>query len=455
MTQGSIQIENKSLLHALGMVALPIALQSLITSSLSFVDNLMIGAVGESALAATGLATQFYFIQWMMLFGFCSGCSTFMAQFWGVKDLKSIRKVAGFAAVACFSASLLFFLVAVFAPGFVIRLFTDIPEIIELGKGYVRMGALCFLCTSITVPLTAALRTTQQTAIPLKISILAFSMNTFLNYVFIFGNFGVPALGVRGAALATVFSRVVELSLVLIAIFVKKNILAGPLSDFLGWDKAFLKRIVTNAIPTTVNETVWGLGTAAYNAAYGRMGVTEFAAMQASTTINSMFVLASFSLGDALLILVGQRLGQGELDYAYELAKKILKFGLIVGVAAGTVLVISSRLIVQCFDFTPDGRRYAVLILTVYGSFMWLKLFSGMNVTGSFRVGGDTKYAMMMEICTMWLVGVPLAYMGALYLKLPIYIVALIVQTEEVVKGVLCYRRFKSKKWVRNMIRGI
>lgn len=455
MTEKPITIENRTLFRSLGVVALPIALQSLITSSLSLVDNLMVGAVSESALAATGLATQFYFIQWMMLFGFTSGCATFMAQFWGVQDLKNIRKVVGFAITVCFSVSMLFFLVAIFVPQIVIHMFTNIPEIIEMGKGYVRMGALCFLCTSITVPLTSALRTTQQTLVPLKISVTAFTMNTCLNYVFIFGHFGFPAMSVRGAALATTISRVVEMSLVLYVIFGRKNKLAGPLRDFFGWERSLIQRIVRNAIPTTINETMWGLGTAAYNAAYGRIGVTAFAAMQASTTINNMFVLASFSLGDAMLILTGQYLGKGQLDHAYEMAKKILKVGVGVGLVLGCVLILSSRIIVGFFEFTPEGKYYAVRILTVFGCCMAMKLFAGMNITGCLRAGGDTRYAMLMEISTMWLIGVPIAFFGALYLELPIYVVVVMVQLEEVVKVVLCFRRFRSKKWLKNVIHGI
>ncbi|WP_206458428.1 MATE family efflux transporter [Anaerovorax sp. IOR16] len=450
-----IVIDNKQLYHSLVVVALPIALQSLIASSLSLVDNLMIGSLGESALAATGLATQLFFIQWMILFGFTSGCSTFMAQFWGVQNIKQIQKVTGFAITICFSSGFLFFIAAAFFPEQVLRIFTNLPEAIEIGSQYMRAGAFCFLCVSITVPLTTALRATQQTAIPLKISGIAFAINTVLNYLLIFGNFGMPALGVVGAAVATVIARVLELTVLIIVIFVRKNKICGKFQDFFGWDRKFARRILNNAIPTTLNEALWGAGTAAYNAVYGRMGITEFAAIQASTTINSMFILAIFSLGDALLILVGQRLGKGELEYAYLLAKKILKIGVIIGAFAGVLLIISSHLIVQFFEFTDEGRMYALNILKVYGIFMVVKLFNGMNVTGTLRAGGDTKYAMTAELCTMWLIGVPIVYVGALWLHLPIYIVVLMAQLEEITKFTLCMKRLTSKKWVRNVIHEI
>lgn len=455
-TKQPITIETKSLYKTLARVALPIALQSLIASSLGLVDNLMVGSLGEAELAAVGLSVQVYFVHWMVMFGFTSGSSTFMSQFWGTHDLVQIRKVTGFAVAVCFTVSLfVFFLPAVFFPEAILRIFTDIPEAITLGVDYVRTGAICFLTISITVPLTAALRTTQQTSIPLKISAFVFATNTFLNYAFIFGNLGAPELGVKGSALATAISRCLELGIILFVIFGRKNRIAGKLGDFFGWSKFFMLRIVSNAVPTTVNETMWGLGMATYNAAYGRMGITEFASIQASSTINNIFVLAIFSLGDAMLILVGQRLGRGELDYAVALARRLLWIGVCIGIVAGTMLILSSRFIIKAFDFTPEGQRYTFLILLVYGVLMAVKLYNGINITGTLRCGGDTKYAMLVEVGCVWLIGVPLVFFGALYLKLPIYFVVLMAQTEEIAKMVLLNHRFRSMKWVKNVIHGI
>ena len=447
-----IIIESRPLYKTLTRVALPIALQSLIASSLNLVDSLMVGSLGEAELAAVGLSAQLFFVHWGVMFGFASGSSAFMAQFWGKQDLHSIRRVTGFAILVCFGVSMLFFLPAVFFPEYVLRIFTNIPAIIELGRDYVRIGAVCFLTISITVPFTAALRATQQTDIPLKISVAAFSTNTFLNYVFIFGNFGAPEMGVKGAALATAISRLLELILVICVIFGRKNILAGKAAEFFDWRSALVARILATALPVMINETMWSLGMATYNAAYGRMGITEFAAIQASSTLNTLFILAIFSLGDALLILVGQRIGMGQMDYAFALAKRLLRIGIVVGAVSGGLLILTSQLIIRLFNFTPEGQRYALLIICVYGVLMPLKVFNGLNIVGTFRCGGDTKFAMFLEVGSVWFIGVPLVFFGALYLALPIYFVVLMAQTEELVKGVLCLRRFRSKKWLNNLI---
>lgn len=450
-----IIIERKSLYKTLARVALPIALQSLIASSLNLLDNLMVGSLGEVELAAVGLSTQLFFIHLGVMFGLASGSSAFMAQFWGKQDVPSIRKVAGFAVTAGFGISLLFFLPAVLMPEKVLGLFTDIPEVIAIGKDFVRIAAVSFLTMGITYPMAASLRTTQQTPTPLKISAIVFSCNTILNYFLIFGHFGAPAMGVKGAALATAISRTLELTIYVYVIFIRKNLIAGKPREFFGWAKPLVVRVLLTAVPVMVNETMWSLGMAAYNAAYGRIGVTEFAAVQASNTLNTLFILAIFSLGDALLILVGQRIGMGQMEYAFALAKRLLRIGIFVGVASGGLLILSSQFIIRLFNFSPQGQHYAFWIICIYGAVMPLKVFNGLNIVGTLRCGGDTRFAMCVEVGAVWLIGVPLVFLGALYFALPVYVVVLMAQTVEIVEVFICSRRFHSRKWLNNLVHDI
>lgn len=450
-----IQIETRSLLVTLRKIALPIALQSLIASSLNLIDTLMVGSLGEVQLASVGLSTQLFFIHWGVLFGFSSGASAFMSQFFGVNDLPNIRKTLGFAVTFCFSIGMVFFLAATFFPSQILRIFTDIPEVIELGAHFLKRFAFCFLTVSITVPCTAALRSTQQTRIPLFISMIVFTVNTVLAYILIFGKFGLPAMGTMGAATALLVSRSLELFLVVFVIFGLKNSIAGPIGEFFSWRKVLVARILASALPVTVNETMWSLGMATYNAFYGRMGVTEYAAIQASNTINQLFILAIFSLGDALLILVGQRIGRGEMDYAFALAKKLLRIGIIVAIVSGGLLIVFSRFIVNVFNFSEEGRYYMLWILTIYGLMMWVKLYGGLNIVGTLRCGGDTRFAMFTEVGGVWGIGVPIVFFGVFYTDLPVYMVVLMAQLEEVAKSLITRHRFHSKKWLKNLIQGI
>lgn len=445
-------IKNKELLGMLGRVALPIALQSLIGSSLNLVDNLMVGSLGELELNAVGVSVQIFFIYWMLMYGFSGGAATYISQFFGACDYKNIRKTTGFTITVALIIGFIFFTVAELFPRQILGIFTKYPEVIDVGVGYVRIGAPTFLMIAITQPFTIALRATQQTRLPLYASALALAMNTFLNYVFIFGKFGAPALGVNGAALATAISRVLEMSFILFVVFGRKNIIAGKFREFFGFERELAGKIAKNALPTTMNETLWGLGTSLYVAAFARIGITEGAAIQACSTINNLFTLAAFSMGDAILILVGQRLGEGKTELAYNMSRKLIKIGLIIGVIMGAGIILMGEPILGLFEFTDRGADYAAKILLVYGLTMWMSLYNAMQVTGCLRCGGDTKFAMLAETGTVWFIGVPLAFITSLYLGWPIYFAVLAVKFEEVVKGVILTKRYLSKKWVRNVI---
>jgi putative MATE family efflux protein len=448
-------IENKKFYATLAAVALPIALQSLISSSLTLVDNLMVGQLGESALSSVGLAIQIFNMQWMVIFGFCTGCSTFITQFWGVKDLSNIRKVTGLGITVCFSISMLFFLTAALVPEFVLGVFTDIPVAIEMGSDYVRTAAPCFLLIAVTQPISATLRATQQTRIPLYVTAFAFCLNTSLNYILIFGHFGAPAMGITGAAMATVASRVVEASLMAGIILSKKNVLSGKIKEFFSFNLNFVRRVFRNATATTVNEGLWGAADAAYNAAYGRMGVTAFAAVQASSTIMNLFAYAAFSMGDASLILIGERLGRGDTEGAYEISQKLVRVGIAVGILLGVMVVVFSGPILGMFELTAEGLYLAKRVIIVRGLVLPMSLYIVIHITGTLRAGGDTKFAMLCEVATMWLIGVPIAFLGALYFKLPIYVIVLLVQIESLTKSILLRKRYRSKKWLNNMIQNM
>lgn len=436
-------------------VALPIALQSLIGSSLSLIDNLMVGSLGELELNAVGVSVQIFFIHWMLLFGFCGGAATFISQFFGVKDFGNIRRTTGFAVTVAVGIGLVFFIAAEIFPRQIIGIFTRFPEVIDVGVSYIRVGAPTFFMLAITQPFTIALRATQQTRLPLYASAMALVTNTLLNYILIFGKFGAPAMGVQGAALATVIARFLEMCLILFIVFGRENVISGKIKEFFSYSKTLAFRIVKNALPTTANETLWGFGTALYIAAFARIGITEGAAIQACNTINNLFALAAFSIGDAVLILVGQKLGEGKIELAYNMSKKLLKIAFVIGVIFGAGIIILGKPVLMLFDFTAEGADFAHKILIVYGATLWINLYDAVQVTGTLRCGGDTKYAMFIETGTIWLIGVPLAFITSLYLHWPIYFAVMAVKVEEVVKACLLTKRFLSKKWLKNVIDNI
>ncbi len=449
------RLDSKSFYKKLTSLALPIAIQSFISSSLNLVDNLMVGSLGETELAAVGIGLQPFFLFWMVMFGFNGGCSTFTAQFWGARNLENIRRVIGFAVTVCVAVGFLFFIFVWGFTGIFVGLFTSDLAATELAIAYIRIGSPAFLMMGISLPLQISLRATQQPRIPLAISMVAFSTNTFLNYVFIFGHFGAPAMGVQGAAMATVFSRALELILVLWMVFVRKNIIAGPLKQFFHWNKMLAVRLFRNSIPTTANEVAWGLGMTVCNMAYAQAGITAYAAVRASLTIFDLFILFAFSLGDAALIILGEHLGRRERDYAIDASKKLVKITLIIGVVSGGLLILAAKPLLGFYEFSEEGWIFAYRIILVFAFTMWVDLYSGIHIVGILRGGGDTRFAMFTEVGTIWLLAVPLAFFGTVVWDMPIYLVILLVRMENLVKALIVTKRWVSCKWANTVIRGM
>ena len=453
--EGRIENENRQLYKKLARIAVPISIQGVVSATLNLIDNLMVGFLGEADLAAVGIASQIYFIHYLILYGFTSGTATFMAQFYGAKDYKNIRKVVGFSIVVAFCVAVVFFVSAFFFTDNILGIYSNDPRIIEMARPYVKIGTACFFFLAFSVPLEMAFKATQQTRVPLIVSTVVFSTNTCLNYIFIFGKFGAPAMGVAGAALATAIARFLEVLISLIFTHRKSNCFHGSYRDFFGWKKEMVLRIVKNSMPTTLNELLWSVGQSMYVAAFSRIGTTAYAAYQAAASINSIFSFAAFSVGDAALILVGEKLGEGEREQTYILGKKLLKIGTVLGILVGLLLVLAAKPLVGFFSLTALGKTYAFRILVIYGLCMGLNLYNGINITGTLRGGGDTRFAMMAECSCVWLVAVPLAFLASQVLHVPIFIAVLMIKSEEVVKCIILTRRFISKKWVNNVITGL
>ena len=396
-----------------------------------------------------------FFIYWMLVYGFSAGVATFISQFFGIKDLGNIRRTTGFMLTINFSMGIIFFLIALLFPEQILKIFTKYPEVIAAGIPYIRTGSFCFLLVPVTQTFTVALRATQQTHLPLIASVSGLCINTFLNICLIYGKLGMPRLEIQGAAVATVIARFIEMSIILYFVFGRNNIIKGRPGEFFSFGRPLALRIIRNAIPTTLNETLWGLGTSMYVAAYARIGVTAGAAYQACNTISNLFSMLAFSIGDAALIIIGQKLGEGKEEEAYDLGKKMIVLGLAVGILLGGMALALGKPILSLFDFTPAGADMAWKTFIVYAAMLWLEVHNATIVTGILRCGGDTKFAAVCDVGTVWVIGVPIAFITTLKFGWPIYFAVLAVRTEAVVKGILVTRRFFSKKWVRNVIKGL
>ena len=444
-------MDNKSFYKTLIRITLPMMLQNLVSSSLTLLDNLMVSSLSEAALSSVGLAIQLFGVQWMMIFGFCTGCSTFYTQFWGLRDTKSIKKVIGIALSTCMALSVVFFIAAFCFPSHVISLFTKDAQVAAYGAQYLRYAAVNFLLIAAAQPFAVALRATQQTRLPMYASVVSFVSDVIFNYLLIFGHAGFPRLEVTGAAIATVIARVIELGLLLFFVFGRKNILSGKIKDYFSFDRNLLRRVYRNAAATTANETLWGAAVAIYNAAFGHMGVTAYAAYAAAVNVMDLFQNMAFSLGDTTLILIGERLGRSEKKEAQEISKKMLKTAFCFACVLAVLILLARRPILGLFGLTAEGTELAMKIVMVRALLLPMDIVNANLITGILRSGGDTRYAAVTEITLMYVIAVPVAFL-CLHFGTPIYLAVALVKMEGVVKICILLRRYLSGKWINNVV---
>ena len=337
----------------------------------------------------------------------------------------------------------------------IIGFYTKDPAVHELATQYVRICSINFFLLALSAPLEMAFKASQQTRVPMITSTVVFTTNTLLNYILIFGKFGAPRLGVAGAALATATARCLDVILILFFVIGKNNVFKGAVRSYFGWQKEFVLRLIKNATPTTINELMWSLGQSMYVAAFNRIGTTEYAAFQAANTISNIFSFAGFSIGDATLIMVGEKLGEEKTEETWEMSKHLLKVGTSLGIILGLMLMATAWPLAQLFNLSILGKIFTFRVLLVIGVFLWLHLYNGIHITGVLRGGGDTRFAMLAEIFCVWFVAVPLAFISATIWKVPIYWAVAIVRLEEVTKFFILTKRYLSKKWMNVMIKDL
>ena len=433
-------------------IAAPIAIQGIVSATLSMVDNIMVGFLGETELAAVGVGSQLFMVHYLVLFGILSGSATFMAQFYGTKDMGNIRKVIGFDFSLLAVFGVLIFTLANCFTGGILSLYTEDPAVKVLAAQYVRINSFSFLLLAVSAPLEMAFKATQQVRIPMIISTVIFFTNISINYVLIFGKLGFPKMGVAGAAIGTLSSRIIEVLMNSFFAFRDRNEFFGRIGSYFGWDRELIKRIIKNATPTTLNEFLWSFGQTMYVAAFSRISTTAYAAYQAANSIFNIFNFAAFSIGDAALILIGEKLGEGDIDYTWKLSRHLIKASLIAGVVIGAITILLSGMLSGLFNLTADGKMYTRYILIVFGSTMAADLFNGLQIAGILRAGGDTRFAMISESMCIWFIAVPLAFTAVLVWHLPVHLALLVTRAEMLVRGTILAKRYMSKKWMNTVI---
>jgi len=445
-------LRDKPFFRILLALAVPVAFQQLITAGLNMIDVLMVGQLGVSSVAALGLANQIFFLLILFLFGTTSGMAIFTAQYWGKGETDQIHHVLGICLTISISAAALFTLAATLIPEKLMGFYTADQTVIKLGSDYLRIVSLSYVFMAISVSYISVLRSITQVRMTVVVAIISLAMKTAIGYTLIFGRFGFPALGVRGAAIGTCIGWIFETILLLILVYVLKTPLAAKPSSLFQFTRPFLFKVLRTSMPATVNEVFWSFGITTYNAVYAHIGTDSIAAININATIEELVFVLFIGLGNACSVMVGNKIGEGDKVAAFEYSRRITILGVASAMLGGILVFFTRGLVVGLYHLSPAATFNLRNIMLVYSLSIWLRVFNFMLFIGALRAGGDTRFAMFMELFSIWLVGVPAALIGGFVLHLPVYEVYALVLLEEAVKAIVTFRRFISRKWIHDLV---
>ena len=448
--------DNKKFYKTLITLCIPIIIQNLLSNLINMIDTVMVGGLGEVSVASIGIANQYFFLYNMALSGIIGGSGLFIAQFYGKNDKDNIRKITALSVISSLVLGIIFMLVAIFSPKFIINFFSQDEQVIKVAVNYFLIIGFCYPIIAINNVFSMGSRSIRNPKLGMICSTISLSINIILNYIFIFGKLGMPALGASGAALATVIARIIELILLISYIYFIKNDyeLRFTFKDIKVINKDLVKAYVSKTIPTFLNDTLWAFGTVLYAVAYSRAGTSAIAASQIASSTGNFFIITAVCVAIGSSIMIGNELGADNIEKAIDYSKKFSKLVTIVGLIFGGLLILSIPILLKIFSVSSSLAPDIINIFIIMGVLMALKTFNTFIIIGVLRSGGDTKYALFLEMGCMWFVSLPLTFFAA-YKGLPIYILVALTYTEEVAKFIFGVPRVLSKKWAKNIVKDI
>lgn len=452
----SLKDENKRFYKVLISLCIPIIIQNLISTSVNVIDTVMISSLGETSVASIGVANQFFFLFNMSLSGITGGAGVFISQFFGKNDVNNIRKVTGISTILAIILSLVFLIPALIIPTKIINIFSYDPEVVKQCIEYFSIVVFCYPMIAISTVFSMGSRGVRNPKLGMFCSAIALCVNIVLNYGLIFGNLGLPALGVKGAALATVIARIIELILIIgYVYFLKKDyILRFGIDNLKSLNSEFINSLLAKSLPIFLNDSLWAVGTVLYSVAYSKAGTSAIAASQIATSTGNFFIMTAVCIANGAAIMLGNELGADYINRAITYAKKFSILVFLAGLIFGGLLILNIPILLKVFTVSNSLAPDITKIFIIMGVLMALKSFNVLLVIGILRSGGDTKYALFLELGCMWLVSIPLTFLAALK-GAPIYVLVLLTYSEEIVKFIFGMPRALSKKWATNIVKEI
>ena len=435
-------------------LAIPIALQNLLISSFSLIDTLMVGQLGDVALSAVGMAGQWSWMLNIALFGVISGTSLYISQYWGVRDIDGIHRTYGIALTSAVLIAAAFALSGLLIPGGIVSIFNRDPAIIDAGTAYLSIAALSYPAVAMSNILSTVLRSTERVKLPLAVSGVTAVFNAFLNYALIFGKCGLPAMGVRGAAWATVISSWMgPLLLLLLSAFQKNILITSPVRIF-HFTRAQIGAFYRRAAPVILNESMWGLGTLIFNIIFSNLGYEYYAAVTIHKTFENIAFVFFVGFCNACCIMVGKSIGAGKVERAVLDSRRFAMLIPAVSLVIGALIILFRAQLVSLFNLGGNiselTQQTAQWILLIYGLELPMRNIPYIMIVGIFRSGGDTVMGMKLDLFSQWILSIPATFLAAFVFDLPfIAVSAIMYLCEDYLKSFLCLRHFFSERWIQ------
>lgn len=445
--------ESRQFYKMVFLLVLPMALQNLINVGVTSTDVIMLGKVGETSLSASSLAGQVQFIMTLIFFGLTSGAAVLTAQYWGKKDIRTIEKVMGISMRFAIIIAIVFTVLALLIPEQIMSIFTNEPEVNAEGVSYLRIICLSYIFVAMTMIYLNIMRSVERVIISTIVYLCSLITNIILNWIFIFGHFGFEPMGIKGAALATLIARIIELGIVMFyATKVNKQI-KFRIKDLWNFDKILMKDFFRYSIPVMLNELFWGAGMAANAAIIGHLGQSVVAASSVTQVIRQLSMVITFGLANATAIILGKTIGEQKEELAKKYAKMLVHMTILVGIAGSVVVLVTGQIAGRGLSLSQDAAYYLNIMVFVMAYFVIAQAYNTTMIVGVFRAGGDTKFGLILDATTMWGASILFGTLAAFVFHWPIPVVYVIIMSDEIIKLPLSTWRYRSMKWVRNVTR--
>ena len=433
-------------------LVIPIVIQNLLSAAVSSTDVIMLNYVGQSSISAVSLAANYAGVLFMIYYGLGTGASMLCAQYWGKGDREPIRVIEGIALRFSLALTLIFSAAAFFAPRLMMQIFTNDPELIDIGAGYLRVMTVTYLCWSVTEVYLAVLRSIGRVTVSMVLNVLAFTLNIFLNAVFIFGLFGAPELGAVGVAIATAASRVIELLGCIVVSAYSKDIKLKLSYLFLS-NKLLLQDFVRLSVPALANDVAWSVAFSMYSVILGHLGSDAVAANSLVVVVRNFGTVLCFGTASAGGILLGNVMGVGDMERAKEYASKLMKLTVITGAIGGVMVFIATPFVLRFASLSETAMHYLKYMLLINTYYIMGAAVNTTLIAGVFRAGGDSRFGLICDFIDMWIYAVPLGFLAAFVFKLPVLWVYFLLCTDEFVKWPWVIRHYRNGKWLKNITR--